>query len=304
MPTFNKKKLQIFVSSTFRDLIPERQAAVEAILLAEHIPAGMELFAAGDESQMEVIKQWIDESDAYLLILGGRYGSIHPTLKKSYTQLEYEYALSIKIPVFACVLKDEAIESRVKQHGTSHIETDHGGALKEFRAEVLSKICTLCDDTKDIKLSIIQKLSELSRNDDLKGWVRPIEQPNLPAVMDEVARLSKENADLRAATKPDKIAGVSFEELKDIIGAGGVDFLQEYSGILSVRPCNLVDMNKGHQMFLDALLKRGLIAQEWDMHRGANYSLTESGRIFLNRIVAEQSASDHKARSVETEEAK
>jgi hypothetical protein len=58
-----KKKLQVFVSSTYTDLHEERQAAVEAILTAGHIPAGMELFAAGDESQMSVIKRWIDESD-------------------------------------------------------------------------------------------------------------------------------------------------------------------------------------------------------------------------------------------------
>ncbi len=40
------KKLQVFVSSTYRDLIDERQAAVQAILDAGHIPAGMELFKA------------------------------------------------------------------------------------------------------------------------------------------------------------------------------------------------------------------------------------------------------------------
>ena len=62
-----EKKLQIFVSSTYTDLIEERQAAVEAILSAGHIPAGMELFSAGYESQMTVIDRWIDESDVYLL---------------------------------------------------------------------------------------------------------------------------------------------------------------------------------------------------------------------------------------------
>lgn len=36
-----KKKLQVFVSSTYVDLKEERQAAVEAILNAGHIPAGM-----------------------------------------------------------------------------------------------------------------------------------------------------------------------------------------------------------------------------------------------------------------------
>lgn len=69
------KKLQVFVSSTYTDLKEERQAAVQAILDAGHIPAGMELFKAG-KSQMVTIQKWIDESDVYMLILGGRYGSI------------------------------------------------------------------------------------------------------------------------------------------------------------------------------------------------------------------------------------
>lgn len=37
------------MSSTYIDMLTERQAAVEAILQAGHIPAGMELFAAGDD---------------------------------------------------------------------------------------------------------------------------------------------------------------------------------------------------------------------------------------------------------------
>src|SRR5258708_29322574 len=116
MVDFIKKRLQVFVSSTFSDLREERQAAVEAILSAGHIPAGMELFAAGDESQMEVIKQWIDESGVYLLILGGRYGSIDPKSGKSYTQLEYEYALDNGKPLFACVIHNQALESVVRAH--------------------------------------------------------------------------------------------------------------------------------------------------------------------------------------------
>jgi len=52
-----EKKLQVFVSSTYTDLIEERQAAVEAILSSGNIPAGMELFAAGDESQNDSYKK-------------------------------------------------------------------------------------------------------------------------------------------------------------------------------------------------------------------------------------------------------
>src|SRR5258708_26794967 len=139
MVDFIKKRLQVFVSSTFSDLRDERQAAVEAILSVGHIPAGMELFAAGDESQMDVIKQWIDESDVYLLILGGRYGSVEPKSGKSYTQLEYEYALSKGKPLFSCVIKDSAIENRVKEEGTKVIEMQEPQKLKDFRDLVLSK---------------------------------------------------------------------------------------------------------------------------------------------------------------------
>lgn len=52
-----KKKLQVFISSTYKDLQDERQSAVEAVLSTNNIPAGMELFKAGNNSQWETIKR-------------------------------------------------------------------------------------------------------------------------------------------------------------------------------------------------------------------------------------------------------
>ena len=141
MVDFTKKRLQVFVSSTYTDLITERQAEVEAILTAGHIPAGMELFAAGDESQLEAIKQWIDESDVYLLILGGRYSYLESSSGKSYTHLEYDYAVSKEKPLFACVVNEQAQEeARVKQHGTSVVEQYEPKKLREFRSLVTGKL--------------------------------------------------------------------------------------------------------------------------------------------------------------------
>lgn len=110
------------------------------ILTAGHIPAGMELFTSGDESQMEAIKQWIDESDVYLLILGGRYGSIEPTTGKSYTHLEYEYAVAREKPFFACVVTDAAHVKRVKKHGPKVSETQEPKMLSEFREIATAKM--------------------------------------------------------------------------------------------------------------------------------------------------------------------
>jgi len=166
-----KKKLQIFISSTYSDLREERQAAVEAVLVTGHIPAGMELFAAGDESQMNVIKRWIDESDIFMLILGGRYGSLDPETRKSYIQLEYEYALEKGKPLFALVIHEDYLKKKIKKYGSSVIEQDSPDKLKEFRELVCSKMVRFWNDPKDIKLSIMEAIADLSNRTELVGWI-------------------------------------------------------------------------------------------------------------------------------------
>ena len=167
------KKLQVFVSSTYTDLIEERQAAVQAILDAGHIPAGMELFKAGNESQLKTIYKWIDESDVYMLILGGRYGSVESKSGKSYTQLEYEYAISKDIPVFAVVLSQLFLTSKINSLGLEKtMEQDNPDNHKSFKSLVMSKIIREVDDCKDIKIAIHTTLNEFMNEYDLIGWTR------------------------------------------------------------------------------------------------------------------------------------
>ncbi|HKL43370.1 MAG TPA: DUF4062 domain-containing protein [Clostridia bacterium] len=165
------KKLQVFISSTYTDMKLERQAAVEAILSASHIPAGMELFSAGNESQLQVIKRWIDESDIFLLILGGRYGSIEPKSSKSYIHLEYEYALKKEIPLFAIVINEDYLEKKVKNKGINFIERENSKALEKFREQVLKNFCKFFSDIKDIKLAIHKTLNDFINRYDFSGWV-------------------------------------------------------------------------------------------------------------------------------------
>ena len=192
-----KKKLQVFISSTFDDLKTERQAAVEAILTAGHIPAGMELFTSGDESQMKVIKRWIDESDVFLLILAGRYGSVEPKSKKSYIQLEYEYAVKQDKPYFALVITDEHQKERIQQFGADVIEQDNPHKLKDFRATVLNKVSEFWDSSTKLQLQIHRKMAEFSHNEKLVGWIPGNEAINTGALAEEILRLTKENAELR-----------------------------------------------------------------------------------------------------------
>lgn len=199
-----KKKLQVFVSSTYTDLREERQAAVQAILNVGHIPAGMELFTAGDESQKETIKKWIDESDVYMLILGGRYGAIDPVSGKSYTHWEYDYAGEIGKPRFAVVISDKALDEKVKRDGKSVLEMINPQKYDEFKQDVLSKISKFFDDSRDIQLALIQKMSEFATREDLVGWISGKDAPDTAAIVMEYTRsiqelqsLQKENTSLR-----------------------------------------------------------------------------------------------------------
>jgi len=192
-----KKKLQVFVSSTYTDLVEERQAAVEAILRAGHIPAGMELFAAGDETQMNVIRRWIDEADVYMLILGGRYGSIDPKSGMGYIELEYRYALEINKPVFAVVIDEDYLNKKVKRYGSNVIETAHPDKLKKFRDLVRSKMVRFWRDPTDIKIAILETMTAFSDRPDILGWIPSNEGTNVGAIAEELSRLYKENKILR-----------------------------------------------------------------------------------------------------------
>jgi hypothetical protein len=287
MVDFTRKRLQVFVSSTYKDLKQERQAAVEAILSHGHIPAGMELFSSGDESQWEVIKQWIDESDVYLLILGGRYGSIEPKTNKSYTHLEYEYALETGKPYFACVVNEQAQKERIKQYGDIVIEEDNPKELKAFRKLVESKIVKYWSDCKDIKIVVGETMGNFARREDLIGWVRSNQINVNPAIAEELARLSKENEQLRnqlATNEPKEelINGLSFAELKELL---------KHKGCFNIFEEHSEDFKYGIDWFslseyqdkLEYLCQFFLIERN-----NTEYKLTNSGRLFLNKLEIEK----------------
>jgi hypothetical protein len=50
----------------------------------------------------------LDRSDIYIGVVGEYYGSCPPRFKKSYTQLEYEKALSRQMPLFLFLTADDA----------------------------------------------------------------------------------------------------------------------------------------------------------------------------------------------------
>lgn len=195
------KKYQVFVSSTYQDLIEERQKVIEALISKNCFPVGMEYFPAANEEQFSVIKRLIDRCDYYILILGGRYGSIEPKTGKSYTQLEYEYALEKNIPVAAFY------HNNIGELASDKVEkTEEGLAkLKEFKILVQNKLCKTWSESYELAFKVNSTLDFMFENYPRTGWVKADEVSSAEANK-ELISLRKENDILKS-----KIRALSFQ---------------------------------------------------------------------------------------------
>lgn len=215
------KKLQVFVSSTYTDLIEERQAAVEAILDAGHIPAGMELFKAG-KSQMKTIRKWIDESDIYMLILGGRYGSIEEESGLSYTELEYKYALSKNMPVFAIVLEDSFLFTKAATKGKDAIfEKDNLDKYDAFKELIKTNLVKFVKNIDQIAINIHSQLNDILNDTEynLIGWIRNTSENNIAQLLKENLTLKQKLNFLKTqaiSSNIEKLGNYSFDELVNL----------------------------------------------------------------------------------------
>lgn len=164
------KRYQVFVSSTYRDLIEERAAVTNCLLDNDCIPVGMEQFPAMPISQWEYIKKMIDSSDYYLLILAGKYGSVDSQSGLSYTEKEFRYAVERNIPIIAFLYRDIKKLSYEKCE-----ETDEGRKnVERFRKEVLNSnhLCDFYASIDGLKYAVAKSLRRTIEECPANGWVR------------------------------------------------------------------------------------------------------------------------------------
>lgn len=180
-----EKKYQVFVSSTYRDLTEERQEVIQALLELDCIPVGMELFPAADDDQWTLIKRLINDCDYYILIVGGRYGSLNEK-GISYTQMEYEYALSCSIPIISFLHKNpENITI-----GKSEKEPVLQDKLNEFRKFVELKMCKYWESSTELGSQVSRSLVKLIKDKPRPGWTRA-DKATPEEVVREILELKK-----------------------------------------------------------------------------------------------------------------
>ncbi|MEP1094271.1 MAG: DUF4062 domain-containing protein [Cyclobacteriaceae bacterium] len=163
-----KKKYQIFISSTYKDLIEERTEVIKAVLNLDGIPVGMEYFPAVDLSQWELITQMIKESDYYILILAGKYGSLADK-EISYTEKEYDFAVEKGIPVLTFVHRN--IENLPRNR--TEIDPTMYQRLLDFRKKVMeNKLCNQWESSAELATLVTSSLNMSIQLTPRIGWVR------------------------------------------------------------------------------------------------------------------------------------
>lgn len=105
--------MRVFLSSTSRDLQPERQAVYEALDAAGHDVRRMENFGSQDRDPVSVCLEEVVTYEVCAILLGYRYGELIPELNYSYTGAEYESAREegVRVHVYVRDGFDKALDS-------------------------------------------------------------------------------------------------------------------------------------------------------------------------------------------------
>jgi len=210
------KRYQIFISSTYTDLKEERAEVTQAILSINHMPYGMEAFPSANETQWEYIKRVIEESDYYIVIIGGKYGSVNPKTGISYTEMEYRYAEEIGIPLLAFII-DNSVDLPSSKTETDHIKKQK---LNEFIGYIESKQMRKSYKNKeDLALRVITSLTPLFQQHPRNGWIRSDSLKSYTS-NNEVIRLMHENEELKRMTVK--------QEKQPVLQQGSDKFTVEY----------------------------------------------------------------------------
>lgn len=243
------KRYTVFVSSTYTDMIDERNAVIQAVMRAGHIPLGMEAFGAANASSWKVITKTIDAADYYVLLIARRYGSVNRAVDMGYTEQEFQYAVEQGVPVLVFLLEDTA---SWPGHYTD-TDAEAVARLKAFRTRASTdRQVAFWNSKADLPYLVMTALGNAFSDDPRPGWVRPSPVAG-PGVAEEIARLSQENAELKRLTSTTTtFGGTEVEQLIRVLSS---------SSYGEVRVCIII--NKKEFYFKTNLLTIFKVINSW-----------------------------------------
>src|SRR4029079_11718535 len=98
--------MKVFISSTYKDLIDYRTAAIRAVEGTNYQASKMEVFGARSDEPLDACLKEVEESDLFIGIYALRYGFVPEGEDISITEREYLHAKKLGRQIY-CFLLDE-----------------------------------------------------------------------------------------------------------------------------------------------------------------------------------------------------
>ncbi len=182
------KLYQVFISSTYHDLVEERRVVLELLPQMGCMP--ILLPSQGPQAWPSVRKR-IEAADYYFLLVGSRYGSLTPS-GVSHTHQEFVHARYKKKPMLICQHAQPSIRPEAMQETTTEGKT----RFQDFCQLLSEESPLIWRDTADLARLLRSMLPAWIQKNPAEGWVRA---SSLTATLTSTRSPAREDPDLDEA---------------------------------------------------------------------------------------------------------
>jgi tetratricopeptide (TPR) repeat protein len=169
--------MKVFISSTYKDLIDYRAAAIRAVEGTNYQASKMEVFGARPDEPLTACLKEVEESDFFIGIYALRNGYIPEGADISITEMEYVHAKKLGRPIYCFILDEEN-----QPWFTKWTEKEPGESkLKDFKKRIQKDhVCDYFTTPDDLRAKVSNALSHYVANHHEPDSQTPIYQPPKP----------------------------------------------------------------------------------------------------------------------------
>lgn len=153
--------MKVFISSTYKDLVDYRAAAIRAVEGISYQAVKMEVFGAHPDEPLEACLREVEQCDLFVGIYAYRYGYVPAGSEDSITEMEYVHARKVGKRVY-CFLVDEDNQPWLPKW----IENEPGKSkLQNFKKQIQTDhICAFFTSPEDLGMKVAHALSHYVSN--------------------------------------------------------------------------------------------------------------------------------------------
>ena len=147
---------RIFISSTYEDMKEFRSAAADALTNIQAIPMGMERFVAANQPVIDRCYEEIRQCQYFVSILGFRYGSLYKDTNLSYSELEFDEAERLGIPILTFIREGTIDANRIDMDDFSR----RNRFKKKLQGSASNRITVNFTSPEDLRDKLTRALQE------------------------------------------------------------------------------------------------------------------------------------------------